>query len=156
MLIFDNHENKKHFDDTERSVSMPVTFLGGTVISKTDIEKKHKLTASAINKISDFGYEITVDKVKYTVYPTITWDSELSEPTYVLNGIGEDGSIIWGKKNFSSYMGIYTDAFYHVLSLSDDLTQTMYKSKLRKIGKKPSQEKIDEMTEELIERLQVK
>lgn len=154
MLIFDNHENKKHFDDTERSVSMPVTLLGGTVISKTDIEKKHKLTASAINKISDFGYEITVDKVKYTVYPTITWDCELDEATYVLNGIGEDGSIIWGKKNFSSYMGIYTDAFYHVLSLSDDLTQTMYKSKLRKIGKKPSQEKIDEMTVELIEKLQ--
>lgn len=156
MLIFDNHENKMHFDDTERSLSMPVTLLSGAVISKTDIEKKHKLTASSINKISDFGYEITVDKVKYTVYPTITWDSELSEPTYVLNGIGEDGSIIWGKKNFSSYMGIYTDAFYHVLSLSDDLTQTMYKSKLRKIGKNPSQEKIDEMTEELIERLQVK
>jgi hypothetical protein len=50
-------------------------------------------------------------------------------------------------------MGVYTDAFYYVLSLSDDLTQTMYKSKLRKEGKNPSQEKIDEMTVELIEKL---
>lgn len=153
MLIFDNHEYKKHYADTERSISMPVTILGDTVISKKNIDSGKRLSYNGINKISDFGYEITVDKIKYTVYPTITWDFELDEPAYVLNGIGEDGSVIWGKKNFSSAMGIYTDAFYYVLSLSDDLTQTMYKSKLRKEGKNPSQEKIDEMTAELIEKL---
>ena len=153
MLVFDNQENKSDYKDTERSISRPVTILEGAVISKADIEKGKKLSSSQLNKTGSFSYEITVDKVKYTVYPTVAWDSELSEPAYVLSGIGEDGSVIWGKKGFSSYMGVYTDAFYHVLSLSDDLTQTMYKAELRKIGKNPSQEKIDEMTVELIEKL---
>lgn len=155
IIIFDNYENKKDYRETERSLSMPVTILGGCVISKNDIDKGRKLSYSSINKITEFCYEITVDKVKYTVYPTVTWDSELSEPTYVLSGLGEDGSVLWGKKNFSPYMGIYTDAFYYVLSLSDDLTQTMYEAELRKIGKKPSQEKIDRLTVELIEKYKV-
>ena len=69
----------------------------------------------------------------------------------VLTGIGEDGNTIWGKKNISGALGIYTDAFYHVLSLCDEAVQEEYKKKISKISGNPSQYSIDSMTDKLID-----
>lgn len=153
MLIFKADGDKKNYKAIERTVSGAVSIFDSAVISERDIKKGNKLSKNSLKKEGDCSYSLIIDGVKYTVYPTILWDNELSEAAYGLSGIGEDGSVIWGKKNFSFFMGIYTDAYYYVHSLSDDLTQTMYDSQMRKISENPSQEKIDEMTAEMIEKI---
>ena len=76
---------------------------------------------------------------------------ELSEGSIVFTGYGDDGSTIWGKKNISGALGLYTDAFYHVLSLCDESTQAKYNEKISKISGNPSQYSIDSMTDKLID-----
>jgi hypothetical protein len=81
------------------------------------------------------------------------WDWELSEGSIVFTGYSAEGKTIWGKKNISGALGIYTDAFYHVLSLCDKETQVTYKKKIDKISADPSQYAIDSMTDKLIDML---
>ena len=69
----------------------------------------------------------------------------------MFTGYSNDGKTIWGKKNISDALGIYTDAFYHVLSLTDSETQKTYKKKISKISSDPSQYAIDSMTDKLID-----
>ena len=92
-----------------------------------------------------------MDSVKYSVYPSAVWDWELEEGTIVFTGIGEDGSTIWGKKNFSDALGINTDVFYYVLGMCDEAVQTEYKTKMQEISSNPSQTDIDAMTGELVD-----
>ena len=52
-------------------------------------------------------------------------------------------------------MGIYTDTFYYLLSLTDEETHAEYDKKLEKISANPSQEQLDKLSAELVKKLQV-
>ena len=65
------------------------------------------------------------------------------------------GKSVWGKKTFSPYTGIYTDAFYYLLSYADDETRAEFEEKLEKISNDPSQEELDKLTSDLLSLLQV-
>ncbi|MGN1418684.1 MAG: hypothetical protein ACI4W6_05090, partial [Acutalibacteraceae bacterium] len=131
-------------------VSQPVTILGGVAISKDNIENKTKLSKLSFEKKDKTSYSMIFNGVNYTIYPVIAWDWELSEGVVTFSGIGDDGSTIWGKKNYSSFMGVYTDTFYYVLSLTDEETQAKYSKKMDKIKESPSQSSIDSMTKKMI------
>lgn len=153
MLIFKPESKNSDYYECERCVSHAVSIFEDAVISERDIEKNSKLSKNSIKKSGKYAYTLFIDGVEYTVYPTVAWDNELNEAAYILSGIGEDGTTIWGKKNFSSYMGIYTNVYYHLFSLSDELTQTMCEAEMRKNSDNPSQEKIDELTVQMIDKI---
>lgn len=154
VLVFDGKTDSENYKAVERTVSQPLTIEKGVAISRDDIENERKISKLYFEKTGDYTYSILISGVKYEIYPTIAWDFELSEPTYVFTGIGEDGSTVWGKKNYSAFMEIYTDTYYYVLSQVDDETQEQYNEKLSKISNNPSQSAIDQMTKELIEKVQ--
>lgn len=156
VLVFDGTTDSDNYMAVERTVSKPLTIEKGVAISKDDIEKGRKISKLHFEKSDDYTYSILISGVKYKIYPTIAWDFELSEPTYIFTGIGEDGSTVWGKKNFSAFMGIYTDAYYYVLSQVDEETKEEYQAKLLEISDNPSQSAIDQMTKELIEKAKEK
>lgn len=151
IIVFSGEGNSDDYKATERNTSEIVTIHEKAVITQKDIEKGKKLSSDGILTGADGYYTITLDGVSYSVYPTALWDWELGEGSIVFTGYGSDGSTIWGKKNVSASMGIYTDAFYHVLELSDDLTKSKYTKKIDKISANPSQYDIDAMTDEMIE-----
>lgn len=153
VLVLDTGAAKESYDRVERSVAQPVTIFGDIALSKNDIENKTKISKLAFAKKDSKSYTVVIDGVAYTVYPTVAWDWELSQPTYVFSGFGEDGSTVWGKKNFSAYMGIYTDAYYYLLSLCDSETKEEYEEKMNEVKQNPSQDTIDEMTNELLKKL---
>lgn len=150
VLVFNSKGDEKDYKAVERTISQPVTILGGVAISKNNIEKNTKLSKLKFAKNDSVSYTIVIDSVSYTIYPVICWDWELSEGVITFSGIGEDGSTIWGKKNYSSYLGVYTDAFYYVLSLSDDETRSTYEKKMEKIKESPSQSSVNSMTKKMI------
>lgn len=151
VVIFDKGGNAESIDAVERSTSSIVTVHEKAVITTKDIEKGRSISTEGILTKQDGYYTITLDGTEYKIYPSAVWDWELSEGSIVLTGYGEDGSTIWGKKNISGALGIYTDAFYHVLGLSDSETQATYKKKINKISSDPSQYAIDSMTDKLID-----
>ncbi len=151
ILIFSGEGNGEDYKAVERSTSQLVTIHEKAVITQKDIAKKKKLgTQGILTKVDDY-YTISLDGVSYNIYPAAMWDWELSEGSIVFTGYGEDGSTIWGKKNVSASLGIYTDAFYYVLGLTDELTQSKYSKKIEKISSNPSQYDIDTMTDEMID-----
>lgn len=150
VLVFNGKTSDKDYTAVERTVSQPVTILGGVAISKNNIEKNTKLSKLKFEKKDSGSYSIVIDSVNYTIYPTICWDWELSEGVVTFSGIGDDGSTVWGKKNYSSYLGVYTDAFYYVLSLSDEETRSTYEKKMEKIKESPSQSSVNSMTKKMI------
>ncbi|MBQ8028299.1 MAG: family 43 glycosylhydrolase [Clostridia bacterium] len=137
----------------ERSVSQPLTIIDSVAISRNNIDKKTRLSKLKFEKADDYSYNLLLDGVIYKIYPTIAWDWELSEPAYIFSGIGDDGTTVWGKKNYSPYMGIYTDAYYYALSQADDETQQVYNARMSEISANPSQVAIDEMTKELVKKV---
>ncbi|MBR2893133.1 MAG: glycoside hydrolase family 43 protein [Clostridia bacterium] len=151
VIIFSKEGNSDDYKAVERSTSQIITIHEGAVITQKDIAKKKKLGTDGILTKADGYYTISIDGVSYSIYPTALWDWELSEGSVVFTGYGEDGSTIWGKKNVSASLGIYTDAFYYVLGLTDELTQSKYTKKIDKISSNPSQYDIDTMTDEMIE-----
>lgn len=151
VIVFSNSGNAKDYKAVERSTSQIVTIHESTVISQNDIAKNNKLTTEGALSKEDGYYTISIDEVSYSIYPTAIWDWELNEGSIVFTGIGEDGSTIWGKKNMSASLGIYTDAFYYVLSQTSELTHSKYTKKIDKISSNPSQYDIDTMTDEMIE-----
>ena len=151
VVIFDNGGNADSIDAVERSTSSIVTIHEKTVITTKDIEKGKSISTEGILTKQNGYYTISINGTQYNIYPSAVWDWELSEGSIVFTGYGEDGSTIWGKKNISGALGIYTDAFYHVLGLSDAETQATYKKKMNKISSDPSQYAIDSMTDKLID-----
>ena len=151
VVIFDRSGNAESIDAVERSVSSLVTIHEKAVITTKDIEKGKSISTEGVLRKENGYYTITIDDVSYEIYPSALWDWELSEGSIVFTGYGEDGSTIWGKKNISGALGIYTDAFYHVLGLCDSQTKATYKEKMNKISSNPSQYTIDSMTDELID-----
>jgi hypothetical protein len=151
VVIFDTSGNAESIDAVERSVSSLVTIHEKAVITTKDIEKGKSISTEGVLRKENGYYTVTIDDVSYEIYPAALWDWELSEGSIVFTGYGEDGSTIWGKKNISGALGIYTDAFYHVLGLCDSQTKATYKEKMNKISSNPSQYTIDSMTDELID-----
>ena len=151
VIVFDKGGNAQDINAVERSESSLVTIHEKAVITAKDIKKGKSISTEGLLKRDDGFYTITIDGVGYKIYPSALWDWELSEGSIVFTGYGEDGSTIWGKKNISGALGIYTDAFYHVLSLCDETTQETYNKKISKISGNPSQYSIDSMTDKLID-----
>lgn len=150
VLVFDGKTDSKDYKAVERTVSQPVTILGGVAITKNNIDKNTKLSKLKFAKAGKTSYSVIIDSVNYTIYPVICWDWELSEPVLTFSGTGEDGTTIWGKKNYSSYLGVYTDTFYYVLSNSDEETRAKYEKQMNKIKESPSQSAVDSMTKKMI------
>ena len=151
VVVFSSEGSADNYKDVERSASFLVTIHEKAVITTKDIEKGKSISTDGILKKDDGYYTITIDGVQYKVYPSALWDWELGEGSIVFTGYGDDGSTIWAKKNISAALGIYTDAFYHVLSLCDEATQTKYNKKIKDISSNPSQYAIDSMTDKLID-----
>lgn len=151
VIIFNSKGNSNDYKAVERSTSQIVTVHESTVISQNDISKNKKLTTQGALTKADGYYTMAIDGVSYNVYPTALWDWELNEGSIVFTGYGENGSTIWGKKNVSASLGIYTDAFYYVLGQTDELTRSKYTKKIDKISGNPSQYDIDTMTDEMID-----
>lgn len=151
VIIFSLSGNSNDYKAVERSTSQIVTIHESSVITQKDISKNKKLTCDGALVKADGYYTISIDGVNYNIYPTALWDWELSEGSIVFTGYGEDGTTIWGKKNVSASLGIYTDAFYYVLGQTDELTRSKYTKKIDKISSNPSQYEIDTMTDEMID-----
>ena len=150
VVIFSKENNEDDYKAVSRQTSHIVTVTNGKTISVRDIDKGRNISDLKFSKNGNDAYDLYIDSVKYTVYPTIAWDWELSSGVIVFSGIGENGKTIWGKKNMSAYMGIYTDAFYYALAQADEDTQALYKKKMEKISDNPSQSAIDSMTSKII------
>lgn len=153
VVVFNSNASTESYTDVERSESSLVTIHEKAVITSKDIKKGKSISTEGILKKDNGYYTITIDGVQYKIYPTALWDWELGEGSIVFTGYGDNGSTIWGKKNISGALGIYTDAFYHVLSLCDETTQETYNKKIKKISSNPSQYSIDSMTDKLIDKL---
>ncbi len=151
VIIFNTDGNSEDYTAVERSSSQKISLYKQATVTATDIAKGRELcTEGTLKKGSGF-YTVTLDGVEYEIYPIAMWDNELEEGSFFFTGIGSDGSTIWGKKNFSDALGLYTDTFYHVLSMCDEATQTKYNKKIKKISSNPSQYDIDTMTADMIE-----
>lgn len=149
VIVFKNSASPADNTTIERNISEPVTIIGNIAISKNNISNGEKLSKLKFTKKDKISYEMLLDNVLYTIYPTVMWDWELDEAALVFSGIGEDGCTIWGKKNYSAFTGIYTDAFEYLLSFADSSVQSEYKKKMNDISNNPSQTQIDKMTKEV-------
>ncbi len=150
-VIFDPTGDAEDYKAVARNTSQTVTILEKAVITEKDIRKGRKLTTEGTLTKSDGFYTVVIDSVKYNIYPMAVWDFELEEGTVVFTGYSEDGTAIWGKKNFSDALGINATTFYHVLAMCDEAVQAEYTEKMQKISGNPSQTDIDAMTGELVE-----
>lgn len=153
VVIFDKNADSKDYMAVKRNASQTVTVLKNATVTKNDIAKGKELNVTDLLKKSGDHFLLTIDGVEYKIYPATLWDWELSEGSITFSGIGSDGSIIWGKKNTSGALGIYTDTFYYVLAMCDEATQTSYNKKIKKISSNPSQSDIDSMTNSIIKKL---
>lgn len=151
VIVFDNSGSEEAIDTVERNVSSIVTLHKNAVITAKDIAKGKSVSTEGVLTKQDDYYAVTIDGTQYNIYPTAVWDWELSEGSIVFTGYSTDGKTIWGKKNLSGALGIYTDAFYHMLGLSDSQTKAEYKKKMNSISSDPSQYAIDSMTDKLID-----
>lgn len=140
----------ENIDAVERNESQMVSIFKGVALSTTNMQKGTKLKKLRFEKNTDLSYTILLDGTQYTIYPLIAWDNELDCPSLTFSGISADGTAVWGKKNISPFMGIYSDTFYYLLNLTDNQTQEKYTEKINKISANPTQEQIDKMTKELL------
>ncbi len=153
VLVFDRAADKKDYRAVARTTSSCLSIFSNAVITSTDIEKNRELNTTALLKKENDYYKLTVDGVEYKVYPRYMWDWELGEGSLVFTGIGADGSTIWGKKNFSSTTGVYTDAFYYLYNKCDDATKLAVDAKIKKISANPNQGYVDTISQSIIKKL---
>lgn len=153
VIIFDKNADSEDYTALSRNTSQTVSILKNATVTQTDIKKGKDLnTENVLSKNGDH-FVVTIDGVEYAIYPAILWDWELGEGSVTFSGIGADGSTIWGKKNTSGALGIYTDTFYYVLDMCDKETKEKYEKKVAKISSNPSQSDIDSMTNSIINAL---
>lgn len=146
IIIFGSNGDKKDYRAVERSQSQIVTILSSAVISQKDIDKNNEINTGCSFAKSGNGYTITIDGVVYTVYARTLWDWELKEGSIVIIGVGEDGSTIWGKKNISEALGLYTDAFYYLYNKCEGENAATIAVRIEKMKNNPSQALIDKYT----------
>lgn len=151
IIIFDKEGNSEDYTAVERSESSVVSLYKQATITQKDISKNRELnTQGNLTKAGSF-YTVTLDGVEYKVKPFAMWDWELGEGSIFFSGIGSDGNTIWGKKNISAAMGLYTDTFYYLFDMCDSETKAKYENKIKKISGNPSQYDIDSMTVQLLD-----
>lgn len=153
MLIFDSSADKKDYRAVSRSVSQRLSIFKEAVISSKDIANGEELNTTGVLKKEGDYYKMNIDGVEYKLYPRFMWDWELKQGSLVLTGIGADGSTIWGKKNFSSTTGMYTDAFYHLYDMCDEATKAEVDAKVAKVSANPSQSHVDILSQAMIKRI---
>lgn len=153
VIIFDKNADEDDYKAVVRNTSQTVSILKNATITQTDISKKKKLNTEQVLRKSGDHFVVTIDSVEYAIYPAIVWDWELGEGSITFTGIGANGSTIWGKKNASGALGIYTGTFYYVLDKCDDETKAKYEKKVEKISSNPSQSEIDSMTNSIVKAL---
>ena len=153
VIIFSKDADKTDYKAVARSASQTVSILKNATVSQNDIRKNKELNTENVLKKNKDHFVVTIEGVEYAIYPAILWDWELKEGSVTFTGIGADGSIIWGKKNSSGALGIYTDTFYYVLSKCDEATKAKYDKKIAKISSNPAQSEIDSMTNSIISQL---
>lgn len=153
VLVFDKTSDKKDYRAVARSVSQRLSILSNAIISAKDIADGRELNTAGVLKKDKDCYKMTFDGVEYKIHPRIMWDWELNTGSLVFTGIGADGSTIWGKKNFSSTTGMYTDAFYYLYDKCDDTTKAAVDAKVKKISANPTQTYIDKLSQIIIKNL---
>ncbi len=153
VLIFDSAADKKDYRAVARSASQRLSIFKEAVISAKDIENGKALNTTGVLKKDGDCYKMTVDGVEYKLYPRFMWDWELKQGSLVFTGIGADGSTIWGKKNFSSTTGMYTDAFYYLYDMCDETTKAEVDEKVKKISANPAQSHVDVLSQAMIKRV---
>ena len=153
VLVFDSSADKKDYRAVSRSASQRLSILKQAVISAKDIAGGKNLNTEGVLKKDGDCYKMTVDGVEYKLHTRYLWDWELKQGSLIFTGLGADGSTIWGKKNFSSTTGMYTDAFYYLYDMCDDATKAEVDAKVAKISANPSQTHIDILSEAMIKRI---
>lgn len=155
VVTFNQNGDESDFSAVRCNGSQVVSLFKNVTLSQSDISKKRDLFDLHFSKKDKRSFEIELDGETYTIYPVIAWDWELWEGTLTFTGTSMSGKSVWGKKTFSPYTGIYTDAFYYLLSYADDKTRAEFEEKLEKISNDPSQEELDKLTSDLLSLLQV-
>lgn len=155
VVVFNKDANNSDYSELSCNNSQAVSFFNGVTVSRNDIDSGKALPDLYFSKKDSDSFEIELDGKRFIIYPVLAWDSELSEGTLCFTGSSTSGEAVWGKKNFSPYSGIYTDTFYYLLSLTDEATHAEYDKKLEKISANPSQEQLDNLSAELVKKLQV-
>ena len=155
VVVFKKDASKSDYAALSQSCSSVVSFFNGITISQNDIKADRPLSDLYFSKKGSDSFEIELDSKRFVIYPVLAFDSELSEGTLCFTGSSADGEAVWGKKTFSPYMGIYTDTFYYLLSKTDEATHAEFDQKLEKISANPSQEQLDQLSQQLVSLLQV-
>ncbi len=153
VLVFDSAADRKDYRAVARSSSHRLSVFSNAIITAKDIAGNKELTTTGLPVKEGDCYKMTVDGVEYKIYLRYMWDWELEEGSLVFTGIGADGSVMWGKKNFSPTTGMYTDAFYYLYDKCDDATKAEIDAKVKKISANPSQTYIDTISQAIIKRL---
>ena len=153
VVVFDRNQGSD-LESVACSHSQTVSIIGSVAVSKNDIKKGTKIEKLYFARNNSLSYDMLIDGVTYTVYPVVAWDWELSKGAFTFSGTGSDGSTIWGKKNFSPMMGIYTDTMYYLLSMVDEASKPGFEKEIEKIRSNPSQEQIDELSGKMVTAIQ--
>lgn len=155
VITFEKNADKNDYTAVCCNRSQVVSVFNDMTLSENDIRNKSDIFDLHFSKKDRSSFEIELDGEAYTIYPVLAWDWELSEGALTFTGISAGGNTVWGKKAFSPYTGIYSDAFYYLLSKADESDKKEFEEKLEKISADPSQEELDKLTSELFSRLQV-
>ncbi len=155
IVVFDAEGDKNDYKAVERNQSQIVSIFQKAVISQKDINKNTDINVGlSFSKAGD-AYTVTIDGVQYTVYVASLWDWELQQGSIVLTGMGDDGSTIWGKKNLSTSVGLYTDAFYYLYGKCEGTVASEVEKRLEKMKNNPSQSLIDKHINWMLDNLTV-
>ena len=150
VITFSKEGNSKDYKAVERNASQMVTILSDAVISQKDISKKNDINTGCSFAKSGKGYTLTVDGVEYKVYVSSMWDWELEQGSVFFYGTAADGSMIWGKKNRATQMGLYTDAFYYLYDKCEGSDAETIAARIEKMKNNPSQQLIDKYTKWMV------
>lgn len=153
IIVFDSDADSKDYKAVERSQSEIVTIIADAVISQKDISKNKEINTEGSFTSNGDGYNVTIDGVVYEVYVRTLWDWELKEGSIVLVGVGDNGSTIWGKKNLSGALGLYTDAFYYLYGKCEGENAETIAARIEKMKDNPSQALIDMYTIWMVRKL---
>ena len=153
VVIFDRMDGSA-VDETACSHSEMVSILSDVAITKQNIEKNTKLDRLHFAKRNSRSFEIRLNGEMFVIYPVVAWDWELEKATLTFTGQGENGSTVWGKKSFSSMVGLYTDTLYYLLDQTDETLRPQYEASIKKIEADPTQAQINALCNKLIKDLQ--
>lgn len=125
--------------------SQTVSIIDTIAISEKNISRGTKANRLHFSANVNGTFELLLDGDTYTVTPMLCWDWELSTGVLTFTGTAENGNVVWGKKNFSSKMGLYTNTFDYLLAQADEETAASYRRALKKIEGNPTQAQIDKL-----------